>query len=190
MSKKKLGKKSQVWISDYTIGLLLFTLSAIIAAKIVINSFSANTAFIELKSDASKISELLLTEGYPADWNEGNSTDIIRAGLLSEKRLDPDKVSKLMNRSYINYTSLKPRLQTKYDFLVTFENTGSGLIEFNGLCAIANDSVINDHISMNASNISDCLSPIFDFKFNNMVKLNRLVVYNSAVKRMVVYVWE
>jgi len=183
MARKIKSKKSQVWLSDYTLSMLLFILAALIAVKIIINSFSANTDFQELKSETSKISEILLSEGFPVNWSSGNSSDVIRPGLLTGKRLNESKVIQAMNSTYVNYTSLKTMLQTKHDFAVIFQKSNNTVINFTDMCAIGKPSVsIWNGISCSAPNFNN-----IDHK--NMVQLNRLVVYNSAITRMVVYTW-
>jgi len=177
--QKTFDRKSQVWISDYTLSLLLFTLAVIISIKILINSFAVNTDFKELKTDAAKISEILLSEGYPPYWDNGNSSDIIRLGLLTGERLSESKLIRVMNASYINYTSLRPKLQTKYDFVVVFEKPNGSLIEFNNLCVIGRPN-----------SIADCTNPALNLPdYDNLVKLTRLVIYNSTITRMVIYTW-
>lgn len=176
MIRKIKNKKSQVWLSDYTLSMLLFALAALIAVKIIINSFSATTDFQDLKSESAKISEILLSEGFPADWT--NDT-VIRPGLLTGKRLDETKVIHAMNNTYINYTFLKFMLQAKHEFAVVFESPNDGLINFsNSFCVIGNSSVS-----------LDCLNVSFNFNYHDMVQLNRLVVYNSSIVRMVVFIW-
>lgn len=178
MTKRRTNKKAQVWLSDYTISMILFILAAVLSVKIVINSFSANSDFQELRSEASKISELLLSEGYPADWTGLNSSDVIRLGLLTANRLDESKVALAMNNTYLNYTSLKPKLQAKHNLAVVFEQTNGSLMQFNGFCVIGNSSVS-----------PTCSPPNFNFKHKNLFQLTRLAVYNSTIIRMVVYAW-
>nr|MCK4930326.1 hypothetical protein [Nanoarchaeota archaeon] len=186
MRKRRRNKKSQVWVSDYTISLLLFILAALLSVKIIVNSFSTNTAFEELKTDASKISEILLSDGYPSDWT---NESVIRPGLLTSNRLNSLKVERAMNMSY---SLLKPKLQTRYDFLVIFEGSGNDMIEFDEFCAIGNPDVnIN---STGAGPLIDCHNPEFtSIDYDNLVKLTRLVIYDSGstseIIKMVIYVW-
>lgn len=186
MKNKRFHKKSQVWVSDYTIALLLFTLAALLSVKIIVNNFSTNTAFEELKSDASEISGIFLSEGYPSNWvNES----VIRPGLLTSNRLNSSKIVNAMNMSY---SSLKPKLQTRYDFLVLFEDPDNDMIEFNDFCAIGSPDV-----SINATGAApfiDCHNPDFtSINYDNLVKITRLAIYDfgsqSEIIRMVVYVW-
>ena len=179
MRKKSSNVRAQMWISDYTLSLLLFLLAILLAVKIIINGFSANADFTDVKKDAFRISDILLSEGFPPDWINGSSSDIIRLGLLTDKRLNETKVTQAMNNTYINYTSLKTKLQTKYDFAIVFEESNSSLIQFNNFCVVGNASIS-----------PSCLAPpVFNFHYHNLIELNRLAVYTSSIKRMVVYVW-
>ncbi|MBN2052764.1 hypothetical protein JW756_04640 [Candidatus Woesearchaeota archaeon] len=177
-----------MWISDYTIAMLLFIIAALISVKILINSFNTNTAFEELKDDAVKISETFLSEGYPVNWTNESA---IRPGLLTGNRLDQAKVLHAMNNSYLNYTALKSKLQAKHDFLVIFQNRYNDMVEFNDeLCKIGYPSIVINYTTP-APGITNCTNPIFaSISYDNMIKLTRLSVYNSDIVRMVVYVWD
>jgi len=176
---RKCSNKGQVWLSDFTISLLLFIVAALIAVKIIMNSFSVNSDFAKLKTDASKISEILLSEGYPSNWT--NDT-VIRPGLLTSDRLDLSKIRNAMNQSYINYSSLMPKLQTSYDFLVIFQEQSSEIINFgdgsNPLYAIGNPLVY-----VNSTEV------LFTSDYDDLVRLTRLVVYDSRIVKMTVYLW-
>ncbi len=184
--KKNHNKKAQVWLSDYIIGGMLFTLAVLIAVKIILNSFQSDTVFAEMKADATKISEIFLSEGYPADWPNQNLTNLIRPGLLSFKRLDDSKIVKAMNMSINNYTFLRSKLQTKYDFLTVFEQPGSDIIEFNNFCYIGKSGNIN---LTNMPSL-DCHNVVFSESYTNLIKINRFIIYNSTIVRMEVYVWD
>ena len=182
MRRKNSNRKSQVWVSDYTISLLLFVIAALLCTKIIVNSFSTNTSFEELKADASKISEMMLSEGYPHDWT--NET-IVRPGLLTAERLNESKVVEAMN---MTYSYLKPKLKTKYEFLVIFQKSNNDMMEFDGLCVIGNPAVDINYTGA-LPNI-DCHYPDFtSISYDNLVKITRLVIYESEINRMVVYAW-
>ncbi len=182
MRRRRSNKKSQVWVSDYTISLLLFVLAVLLSVKIVINSFSADTQFEELKTDASKISEILLSEGYPPDWH---NESVIRPGVLTAKRLNATKVINAMNMSY---TALRPKFQTAYDFLVVFEEREGNLTGFDGFCAIGSPDVVIINTSIP---VLDCHAPDFTsiLPYDNMVRISRLVINGTDILRMVTYVW-
>lgn len=189
VKKRRNRRKAQVWISDYTLSFLLFTLAVLICVKIIINSFSINTTFSELKSDAAKISETLLSEGYPPEWS---IDEVIRPGILSNKRINASKVYNAMS---MEYSSLKPKLQTKYDFLVIFKDKNNDMIEFNSTddtdtkCFIGSTEVaiLNDTLP---SGSFDCHSPDFSrVNYKNLVTITRLAVYDSNIIKMTVYTW-
>jgi hypothetical protein len=179
----KLNRKSQVWLSDYTLSLLVFIIAVLLSLKIIVNSFAPDTGFEELKDDASKISEMLLSEGYPPDWD---NESVIRPGICSGERLNSTKVFNAMN---LSYPVLKTCFQTPYEFLVIFVDSGNDMIEFNDLCVIGNpDITIN-------KTLTDCHNPDFtSITYDNLVKITRLAIHDtgsiSMPVRMVVYVWQ
>jgi hypothetical protein len=184
------SRKGQFWISDYSMSLLIFIAAALIAIKIIMGGFSTNTAFVEIKSEASKISEVLLSEGVPPDWNTANSSYIIRLGLLnSSQKLDNDKVIKAMNPNYINYSILRAKLQTKYDFLVIFENAQRDMLEFSNNCTIGSPSVSIYNQSL--SGIIDCHNPVFtSIDYKDMIRITRYAASGDKIIRMEVFVWK
>ncbi|MBN1793145.1 hypothetical protein JW826_05670 [Candidatus Woesearchaeota archaeon] len=179
-----ISRKGQVWIMDVTVSLILFSAAAIIAFNILLNTFSSNTSFGELKKDAIKISEYLLAEGTPADWDE---TTIIRPGLATLGRINESKVTLGMNMTNASYEAMKPRLQTLHDFLVVFEGSDGDLIEFGDFCTFGSPDV----------DVNYTLTPSLDCHYLNftstvyddLVVINRFAVYDSSIVRMVVYVW-
>ncbi len=188
MAKRRLhGRRAQIWVTDYTLSLLLFMAAAIIAVKIIINGFAVNTAFDEMKTDASKISEMLLSEGFPTGWADGNVT---RPGLLNnESRLSLEKASIAMNLSQIPYNDMRSRLQTRYDFLVIFKKADGDMLEFNTLCTIGSPDADINNLTISPSEV-DCLSPDFtSIDYDNLVKITRLAVYGANITQMEVYVW-
>jgi hypothetical protein len=185
---RKKNRKAQVWISDYTMSLLLFIIALIIAVKIIINNFGANTAFIDLKADAAKISDTLLSEGFPADWT---NESVLRPGILTGERLNSTKVYNAMNMSY---TTLGPKFQTRYDFIVIFQDKNDDMIEFNdssdsdSKCVIGSPEVSINSVG-SAPNL-DCHNLELDsIDYDDLVTLTRLVVYDSTIVKMVVYAW-
>jgi len=180
MIKKRHNKKAQVWLSDYTISMFLFVIAALISVKIIINSFSATTDFQELKTEASKISETLFSEGFPVNWT--NET-VIRPGLLTGKRLDESKVAHAMDDAYLDYTSLKFMLQTKHDFAVIFQRSNNTVINFTDMCVIGNPSI-------SAWDGDSCSKPDFgSIDHKNMVQLKRLVIYDKNIIKAEIYTW-
>ena len=175
--------RGQAWVSDYTISMLLFVIAAIIAAKIIVNNFSTDTAYEEIKNDASRISQTLLSQGYPAAWT--NESDVIRPGLMTGTELNHSKIVSAMNMSY---SGLKTKFNTPYSFLIVFEEPGHDLIEFEGQCAIGSPE---PRITNTTVPSLDCHYANFTgLNYDNMIMINRLTMYESQIIRMKVYVWD
>jgi hypothetical protein len=163
--------------------MMLFSIAAIIAFKILSNSSLTDTGFETARTDASTISEFLTKDGVPVDWNQGN---VARIGFMSENRVDNQKVFLAMNFTNSSYEQVKSLFQTNNDFLVVFEKNETDLYEFNGFCSFGK----KDLIEFNGSSSNSC--PQVDFSseiVDNLVKIERIVLLNSSAVRMSVYVW-
>ena len=157
--------------------MLLFVIAVLLSVKIIVNSFSVNTDFEILKDDATKMSEIFLSEGNPAAWT--NET-VIRPGLLTDYRLNESKVTLAMNITNTSYSYFKLKLQTNYDFLVGFQLKNDTIMNFNGFYSIGDPSVDVNSTDIYWAGVA----------YDDLVKLTRFVVYGSEVMRMVVYTWD
>src|SRR3989338_7711745 len=88
-----------------------------------------------LQSTSYQLSELLLTEGYPENWN--TVTDLDQVGYIgleskSDHILEPSKVLKLNNICSIsaNYKKLREKM-LNYDFIIKITDGTTTLIECN-----------------------------------------------------------
>ena len=173
-----------MWIGDVALSIILFTAACIIAFGIVMNSFSQGSEFSEVRSDASKISEFLMSDGIPSDWNQSS---IIRPGILTSNRINHTKVQAAMALSNSSYSLMQASLQTGHDFAVTVEDRNGQMISFDGYCVIGKQGSIT-----NGTNSSGyCNTPVFNsISSSNLAKITRIAIYNSTLVRVKVYVWE
>jgi hypothetical protein len=178
------NRRAQVWITDVTISIVLFTAAVLIAFNIIMNSFATQNDYERQKSDASRISEYVLSEGTPTDWN---STNMIRPGMMTGKRLNATKVRYAMNLSNSSYAAIRSSMQTDYDFIVLFENSSGGIIPFQDLCSFGkpNEGINFTYVNSTPS----CIFNISRISYDNLVKINRYVVYDSSIIRMETYLW-
>jgi hypothetical protein len=179
-----MNRKGQMWISDLMISLLLFMAAAFLAFTIMMNSFSTGSGHAKVKADAARISEYVLSEGTPKDWN---ITNVIRPGLLTGKRLDYDKTYLAMNLTNSSYSAVKPMIQTDYDFLIVFEKKNGTMIPFQDYCGFGRNDIVHKDETPPMTCQSVNLSGI---KYDNLARIDRFVVYDSEIVRMVVYVWD
>ncbi|MBN2142194.1 hypothetical protein JW711_02590 [Candidatus Woesearchaeota archaeon] len=182
---KRGYKRGQMWIMDAALSLILFAAAAIISFNIILNSMASNTDFDHIKEDASKISEYLLSEGVPENWN---ASTMIRPGFVTGGRLNATKIILGMNFTNASYAVMKSRLQTNYDFLVVFENYSGDVVDFGDYCVFGDPNV---KIEGNLTSPVNCTSVNFTTTtYTNLVVINRFAVLSSDIVRMVVYVWD
>ena len=80
-------RRGQVWSFDYTIGMLLFIITILLATSVLVRNFFADDGFEELHANAEAISEQLMSAGYPSHWRPD---DAISIGLDLPVRLSGD----------------------------------------------------------------------------------------------------
>ena len=178
-------KKAQMWIADLVISVIMFTAASLVAFTIILNSFSLGSNFDSVKKDAVRISEYILSEGTPIDWNE---TNLIRPGFLSDNRINETKVYRGMNLTNSSYGAVKSLLQTQNDFMVVFKNSTGQIIPFQDYCSFGDPWAALDYTAN--STTLDCQAVNFTLEdYDNLIKLTRYTVYDSQLVAMEVYVW-
>lgn len=72
--------------------------------------------------EATRISDMLLRTGYPADWNLAT---VRRVGLVTNGAFDEHKLDLLTALRVQGYEELKPYLGAQYDYLITINQGGT-----------------------------------------------------------------
>ncbi len=165
-----MNKQAQIWITDFIIGFLIFSLGAIMSVKFIFFMMSEDN-FAEVQNEAQVISEFLMSEGVPNDWT--NET-IVRLGLTTDNVLDLTKLNQFYN---MNYSLSRDYLSTKFDYFVFFENNGTVINITN--CGYGHPDVQTTNCAINISDLS----------YDDFVHVTRLVPYNNSIIEMVVYLW-
>jgi len=173
------------------ISLLIF-----IATAAIFYSYSSNSnqgsSMEDIVRDAKTASGYLISPGYPKDWNSSNAIII---GLTNDDgRI---AVSKLNSFSDMQYSAVRSLLNTKYDFFVYFadksgcfikigssgENYGYGHPDADVVNAGSSDSCSMADAKNMTLNLSD-IAP------EKVVKIERFVILNSTIARMVLHEWQ
>ncbi len=159
-------KKGQVFTIDFLLALLIFIATIIMSLKLVLNTANDDDYQI-LQLEARAISDNLMTEGLPTDWN---STNVLLPGILTDKKLS---ISKLQSLKELGYNNVSGLLNARKNFYFYFANSSSILnITFCGFGAI-NET---------------CSPPEINSK--NIVRLDRIVLHEQKAVKMVMLVWE
>ncbi len=166
-----MNVKAQVWTADFIVGLSLFLI--VLAASItIIVSSNPEDKYDELYKDTVHLSNQLMDQGYPGDWNESN---VILPGILEEKtRLSTSKLEEL---SKIGYNRTKNLLHTKNEYFFYFDD-GSKVLDINGC--------VHGH---NIATDGECNPLIETLEYENLVKIERMLIHDSQLIKMVVYSW-
>lgn len=169
--KKKLTKKGQVWGMDLIIAVSIFSFALTGFYFYALNEQGSSEETIEsLLYYAREISNILLSEGYPEDWN---STNVIEMGILTDKKINKTKLEKFYNltQTESGYAKTKSLFNTAHDYYFFLEEDlifGAVTVEGIGKPGITKDTI----------------------SASNLVKINRIVVYKNKIMTAELYVWD
>lgn len=127
------GRRGQVWSSDFTMSLLIFTIASLIAFTMIVNTIDERD-YEEVRMQASSAAALLAGEGHPAHWMNGS---VIRAGMLSDGRLSLRKATELAG---LSEQDLRMALRTTDDIYIYFTNSSNGTVSLFGACGVGDAS--------------------------------------------------
>jgi len=176
------SRSGQAWYMDFTIGLLLFTFALLAYFSYANNFQQEEKSSLELLSkDAQAISSSLLLSGYPNGWD---STSVVRIGIADEQKLN---VTKVLNFKQINYTQTKIKFGTTYDYFVFFVNNKGEALNVSGVCGVGSPLINTGYGS--AAGICNPIN-LTGINIKSLVNVERYLVYNSSVVKMVVYLWQ
>lgn len=169
------SKKSQVWITDIIISLIIFTTAILLSVKITNTAFGSDIDFENIEKEADYISEILMSEGFPEDWNKST---VIRPGLLdNEKTLDINKLNNFYNLTY-SYTKTLFSIRNDYYFFFR-DNSLNKTLNITECGFGSEDITINENCSFDLSSL----------QYEDLVKIRRFLVYNATIIEMDIYVW-
>ena len=174
-NRHNFSKKGQIWSIDYIIGLMLFIIMLFIAIKILVSIYPSEDYSLAYR-DAVYISDNLMKEGYPINWT---AADVIILGVAKNNRIDIDKLSRF---SDIDYYRTKTLFHMTSDY-VFFIHNSTAII--NNTQTNTTQCIYGFNISVNA----DCTPKLETLQYSNLVKIDRVVIYDSAVVQLTVYTW-
>ena len=173
---KKYGsqnRKSQIWSMDFFSGLVIFIVVILISVRILF-SMTTPDSYELLYRDSIHLSSSLLGPGYPIQWNRST---VIVPGLIffnGTNRIDPGK---LIEFDSIDYERSKSLLHLSNEYIFFFRNS---------------TSVINISRCVRGYPIytnGKCEPDLGSIKYSDLVKIERIVIYNSSLVTMTIYMW-
>lgn len=166
---KSISTKSQAWGLDLVIALCIFVIGIMAFFLYSINFSSEGEEKLDyLLYDGNAIANILLSEGSPLNWNAGNVTF---PGLISENKINETKLENFYYLVSSDYQFSKKTLNTKYDFYLFFPDS----MNING--------TIIDGIGKPGANRTNIVS-------DNLIKVQRVVVYQDKPIQLNLYIWD
>ncbi|MBR9676290.1 hypothetical protein GOV05_04745 [Candidatus Woesearchaeota archaeon] len=144
--------KGQAWIQDGILALFIVITTVILffvgytnLQKEDINTFEA------VYNKNAIVSEYLMLEGTPIDWNESN---VLRIGIInSDNSINSTKLDVFYNMTINDYESVRSNLKTPYDFLVFFTDKNETLLNltngfFIGKTGFNNTNIVDKDLQI------------------------------------------
>jgi hypothetical protein len=173
---KKNNKKSQSWGMDLAIASVIFSFGIILLYVYSMNNPNEAKANIEdLSYNGEGISNIILSEGYPKDWDISN---VVRIGILdNNSKINQTKLNRFYNLTVDNYEKTRVLFNTRYDYIFCFFNY---TMMINSTTASPTNCAGKPGKS--PSNINGAGT-------ENLFKVTRFVIYNNTPVTANVYVW-
>jgi hypothetical protein len=170
---KKINKQAQVWTFDFILGLLIFVFGILMAIYILVSQTN-DVRYKTLYEDINHLSLNLVSPGYPSNWNE---TNVIIPGLIELNKINTVDINKLYEFDKLNYAQTKTLNHISNEYVFYFKNS-TQTINIS-LCVRGYAATLDQNCEPNTSSI----------KYNNLVRVERIVVLNKTVVSMIIYGW-
>ncbi len=165
MKNKKENKKAQTNFFDFIIGFTIF-----IVVLIIFFNASQKTNYYE--ENKNFLSNTILSEGIPKNWNE---TNYYKPGILTNKSLDEKKYEMLYNLSKKN---LLKKIYKKNFMIEIYNYNGTNK---NNL-EIKNISYISTNYNYSFNNISNYSKNIYTeeriINYNDTLYIIKFLIWN------------
>lgn len=156
-------KKAQAWGFDLIIGTVIFALAIAGFYVYALNSPVTGVDTLDyLTKEGETLSGILLSEGYPSDWNEMN---VVRPGLTSSNKINETKLEKFNTLSTNEYDRVRSLFRTKFNYYLNF----------------------SDPIVMGGSQIEGIGRPPQNAR--NVIKTTRFTIYKDRPVTFNLYIW-
>ncbi|HIG52013.1 hypothetical protein CXT76_01230 [Candidatus Parvarchaeota archaeon] len=156
-------KKGQAWGFDLMIAISIFMIGIVGFYLFSLNSPSEGRDTLDsLFYDGNLIADSLLSEGYPENWD---SNSVINIGIVNDNRINETKLQRLYDLTISDYSRTKNLFNTRFNYYFNFSRPitmGGVYVEFIG---------------------QKDLNP------DNIIKIQRFVIFENNPVTLNVYVW-
>lgn len=160
-----MNKKAQGWGLDLTIGFLIFFIGIFFVYMYAVNyGGGSETILNSLKTQGETGSSLILSEGSPENWEGLNNTET--PGILTNNKINQTKLDRFYNitDTSTEYQRTKNRLDITKEFYFNFSGIKVNGEEVEGIGKKPNNA-------------------------NNLIKTERVTIYENKITEFNFYVW-
>ena len=162
-------KKGQIWGMDLVIATIIFSAAIAFFYLYTFNQSAESERLLEdLGYEGGIITDTLLSEGHPENWNE---TNVVQLGILTNGKINETKLEQFYNMSRNDYFSLKRVLNSRYNFYFFLEENMS--ITGQTIDGIGYTGITRNNLSA-----------------ENIVKTERIVIYKNKPMGANLYIWK
>jgi len=164
-----MNKKAQAWGMDLAVAAAIFSLGIVTFYIYTLNSSTETEEGLDkLVYQAEVVASQLFSEGSPANWNSSN---VIRIGILTDSKVDEDKLIELYELVNSDYKRTQRLFNTEYGYYIEFSHPlEAGEYSISGV----GDPAINS---------------IEDVSSTNLIKVTRFTSYKGDLVTVYVYLW-
>ncbi len=170
MKHKQSRRTGQVWTMDFILGLIMFIFLALVAVRLLTTTYDSGD-YGRLYREAVYFSDNIVSSGYPGNWTTGL---VMLPGVVDDSRLN---VSKLQQFSQMDYYATKSLFHITSDYIFFIQNATSTMNMSR--CVYGYNILVSSNCSFDINTVSH----------KNLVRIDRIVAYNSTLVRMVIYAW-
>lgn len=157
-------RRGQAWGFDFVIGSLFFIAAIIIFYFFSINLSDNDETFSKFDDQAVLISDSLLSEGLPKNWNDDN---VVRIGLLDAMgKIEENKLINFYNLVEGDYARTRSLFGISDNYFITF--TPAINIEGNSVEIIGAQSA----------------------SYRNKIQVTRIATYNGTIYTLKIFSWD
>ena len=150
---------------DLIIATIIFIAGIVVFYFYALNSTKEPEEIINrLNYEGNIITNEILSEGFPANWNELNAISI---GITSANKINDTKLEKFYEFSLNNYNRTKLLFNTRYNYYIYLSE---------------------ENFTINSQNIEGIGLKSVDSR--RIIKISRVTIYNNKLITINVEVWE
>jgi hypothetical protein len=171
--------RGQAIYMDFMIGIVFLMLVVALYFKYLPRATAREAKILqEMEMDARSIASSLMNSGLPSDWN---SSTVQRIGIVEgDSRLNATKLQRLAG---LPYSDSKALLGSSRDFYVYFQK-GQIVLNVSGVCGFGSPLIAPAPAGEN------CSLPVRAAQTTDVLKVERILIADNALARMVVLVWK